>query len=57
MSALTYRGHPAVTKAMFVADMQAHAAADRLVAGSYDTMQSGHWQVALSAAAFTRLTA
>ena len=30
-----YRAHPAITKAVFVAEMQAHAAADRLVQGRY----------------------
>ena len=44
MNTLTYRGHPTVTKAMFVADMQAHAAADRLIAGRYETVSGSHWQ-------------
>ena len=35
MSVLSYRGHPAITKAAFVAEMEAHAAADRIVAGHY----------------------
>ena len=30
-----YRAHPAITKAVFVAEMQAHAVADRLVQGTY----------------------
>ena len=35
MSVLSYRGHPAITKAAFVAEMEAHAAADRIVSGHY----------------------
>ena len=35
MTVLSYRAHPAITKAAFVAEMKAHAAADRIVSGHY----------------------
>lgn len=41
MTLLSYRGHPAVTKAAFVAEMEAHLAADRIKAGFYWNGGSG----------------
>ena len=41
MIALSYQGHPAVTKAAFVAEMEAHLAADRIRRGQYWTEGTG----------------
>ena len=41
MTLLSYRAHPAVTKAAFVAEMEAHLAADQIKAGFYWSCGSG----------------